>query len=108
MNLAKVSVVSARLHRSACVDWCCGLPPSQRRSCIRVCGMGHQHLGELPRTRKWNAIVARITGGSSAQDVAAATAMAAESELNRLGDDPALRHAFWLLARITLAARGEG
>jgi hypothetical protein len=67
--------------------------------------MGHQRLGKLPATRKWNAVVALIAGGAHAAEVAAAAAGAAEASLSRAADDPALRHAFYLLARVPLAAR---
>jgi hypothetical protein len=67
--------------------------------------MGHQLLGLLPATRSWTAVVGRIAAGADTAEVAAATASAAESSLARASDDPTLRHAFFLLARIPLAAR---
>lgn len=74
--------------------------------------MGHQRIGTLPATRKWNAVIALITGGASANEVAAQTAIAAERSLLDASRNPALRYAFWLLTQIPLAARasnfGEG
>ncbi len=67
--------------------------------------MGHQRLGILPATRQWKAVIALITGGADARHIAAAAAAAAKSNLREASKDPALRHAFWLLARIPLAAR---
>jgi hypothetical protein len=67
--------------------------------------MGHQRLGILPTTRRWRQVIALITGGAGAEAVAAATADAAEASLKAASDDTALRHAFWLLTQIPLAAR---
>src|ERR1700712_4339945 len=67
--------------------------------------MGHQRIGTLPATRKWKAVIALITGGASANEVAAQTAIAAERSLEDASRNPALRHAFWLLTQIPLAAR---
>ena len=67
--------------------------------------MGHIHLGRLPRTQSWNAVVDLLRAGASAGDIATATAKAAENSLANAALDPALRHAFWLLAQLPLAAR---
>ncbi len=67
--------------------------------------MGHQRIGTLPATRKWKAVIALITGGASAAEIAAETAVAAEHSLQRASRNPTLRHAFWLLTQIPLAAR---
>jgi hypothetical protein len=67
--------------------------------------MGHQRLGTLPATRSWQRVVARIADGADAPDVAAEAASAAETSLERASDDATLRHAFFLLAAIPLAAR---
>lgn len=67
--------------------------------------MGHQRIGTLYATKKWNAVVALITGGASAAEVAAETAIAAERSLSAASNNPSLRHAFWLLTQIPLAAR---
>ena len=67
--------------------------------------MGHQRLGKLPATRPWQAVVALITGGANAAELAAAVGKAAEGSLQRASDDGALRQGFWLLTQIPLAAR---
>ncbi len=67
--------------------------------------MGHIHLGRLPKTRPWNAVVDLLRVGASTADVAKATAKAAENSLAPAASDPALRHAFWLLTQLPLAAR---
>ena len=67
--------------------------------------MGHIHLGRLPRTQSWNAVVDLLRAGASTRDIATATAKAAENSLASAASDPALRHAFWLLTQLPLAAR---
>lgn len=69
--------------------------------------MGHQRLGKLPATRKWEAVVRLVAGGGDVGEVAAAAADAAESSLAAAADDPALRRAFHLLACVPLAARED-
>lgn len=67
--------------------------------------MGHVRLGRLPRTRKWNQVIALLSGGASAKEIAAATSSAAEKDMLRASQDPAFVHAFWLLTQIPLLAR---
>jgi hypothetical protein len=78
--------------------------------------MGHQRLGEIPKTQKWATVVAKVAGdgqgpsgaGFRAQDVeeiAATTLAAAEAGLLKAINDPGLRYSFYLLTRIVLAAR---
>jgi hypothetical protein len=69
--------------------------------------MGHQHLGVLPRSRRWQTVIALIGGGAGVQAVAAATAVAAESKLFDASNDVAVRRAVWLLTQIPIAARAE-
>ena len=71
--------------------------------------MGHIRLGRLPHRLKWNAVVALL--GETPADgaaVARATTEAAERHLVSLRDDPALNYCFWLLTRVTWAARSDG
>ena len=68
--------------------------------------VGHQRMGKLPATRKWDKVIALITGGADAAVIAAATAGAADQSLRMGSDDEALRHGFWLLTQIPLMARG--
>ena len=67
--------------------------------------MGHIHLGRLPKTRPWNAVIDLLRAGASTADIAKATAKAAENSLAPAASDPAIRHAFWLLTQLPLAAR---
>ena len=62
-------------------------------------------MGKLPATKSWKGVVALITGGASAAEVAAETAIAAERSLDEASRNPVLRYAFWLLTQIPLAAR---
>jgi len=67
--------------------------------------MGHQKLGTLPRSRRWHQIVELLGGGADVTEIAAATALAAESSLADVSNDAVVRHAFWLLTQIPQAAR---
>jgi len=69
--------------------------------------MGHQHLGVLPRSKQWTHVVELISGDGGADEIAAAASKAAEASMIDAGNDPAVRHAFWLLTQIPLAARQE-
>src|SRR5437016_568302 len=69
--------------------------------------MGHQHLGTLPRSRKWRQVIQLISGGADVQDVAAATSIAAENQMADASNDPAVKHAVWLLTQIPIAARKD-
>jgi len=44
--------------------------------------MGHTRLGDLPRTRKWQEVVALVAGGAGVCQVANAVIQAAERGLN--------------------------
>jgi hypothetical protein len=67
--------------------------------------MGHQLLGVLPRSRAWQEIIALIAEGADVETIAAAVSRAAETNMIDASGDPAIRHAFWLLTQIPLAAR---
>ena len=67
--------------------------------------MGHIRLGKLPATRKWQQVVALLSGGASVEQVAGASAAAAERSLEHGRHDAAVAHAFWLLTQVPLAAR---
>ena len=69
--------------------------------------MGHQHLGRLPRTKEWAQVIALISGGAAVAEIAAASSIAAERSMMDASNDPAVRHAFWLLTQIPSAAREE-
>lgn len=68
--------------------------------------MGHIRTGRLPKTRRWRQVVALLDAPTvDAPAVARATAHAAERRLRALSDDPSLVHCFWILTRLTTAAR---
>lgn len=69
--------------------------------------MGHQHLQRIPRTRNWKRVVALIGGGANVEDVAAASSAAIERSMIDAGEDVIVRHAFFLLTQIPIAARSD-
>jgi hypothetical protein len=75
--------------------------------------MGHQRLGDIPKTKRWETVVERITGTPTGSPldvphVASQTLSAAEEGLDRAISDPGLRFTFYLLTQLVLAAREEG
>ena len=69
--------------------------------------MGHIRLGRLPSTKRWTQVVGLLRAGGSISDLAAATAEAAEAELQSAKGDPALAYTVWLLTQLPLAARSH-
>src|SRR5687767_549081 len=69
--------------------------------------MGHTRIGTLPASKKSNQVISLILGGADIELVAAVTSEAAEASLADAARDPALRHSFWLLTQIPLAAKAE-
>jgi len=80
--------------------------------------MGHQRLGDIPKSQKWEAVVASVAsgggdfggGGPSGGFVASMadrTLDAAATGLERAIGDPGLSFTFFLLTQIALAAREE-
>ena len=78
--------------------------------------MGHQRLGDIPKTQKWQNVVAKVAGGDLGiqgagispdivQEIASETLTAAEGGLIQAIDDPGLRYTFYVLTQIVLAAR---
>ena len=78
--------------------------------------MGHQRLGDIPKSKKWTAVVAAVAGkdagpggpanlSQAVAEIADLTLDAAEAGLQRAIDDPGLRYTFYLLTQIVLAAR---
>src|SRR5437773_658295 len=68
--------------------------------------MGHIRLGRLPKTLRWRQVLDLL--GEASLDtpaIARATTFAAERRLQDLARDPTLTYAFWLLTRLTTAAR---
>jgi hypothetical protein len=69
--------------------------------------MGHIHLGQMPRSARWNQVISLLSvSRADATSVAVATEHAARKRLNALHDDPSLGYCFWLLSRLASAARG--
>lgn len=80
--------------------------------------MGHQRLGDIPKTRRWNAVVEKATGGGNASAgavnlsvdvplIAAETLAAADAGLNLAVNDQGLKFTFYLLTQIVLSAREQ-
>ncbi|MEQ1907123.1 MAG: hypothetical protein ABL888_23260 [Pirellulaceae bacterium] len=80
--------------------------------------MGHQRLGEIPKSKKWSAVVTAVSGGKGSGggtgnlaeevvNIADLTLEAADSGLQRAVDDKGLRFTFFMLTQIVLAARHE-
>ena len=69
--------------------------------------MGHTRLGDLPKTRKWQQVIALLGEGGGSAEIAAATLDASRGGLVRASKDPALIHTFWLLTQIPLSARTD-
>ena len=69
--------------------------------------MGHQRLGTLPRSKHWKEVVHLISDGADVAEIAAATSHAAEQSMMDASQDAAVQHAFWLMAKLPLAARED-
>ena len=69
--------------------------------------MGHIRLGRLRSTKRWDHVVDLLRVGGDIGSLAAATAQAAENELEAARGDPTLAYAVWLLAQLPLAARTQ-
>lgn len=69
--------------------------------------MGHIRLGNLPRTRKWQQVVALIEGGAGTAQIANATITAAKKGLKLAAEDKGLVETIWLLTQLPLAARSD-
>jgi hypothetical protein len=67
--------------------------------------MGYLRLTTLPKSQKWEHVVGLIAGGADVEQIASASADAAEHGLERASQDQGLAHAFWLLTQIPQAAR---
>jgi hypothetical protein len=77
--------------------------------------MGHTRLGLMPKTRKWRAVIELMVKEASdgslmadeVPDIASKALEAAQTGLENAKKDPGLKYAFYLLARIVLAARHD-
>jgi len=69
--------------------------------------VGHTIVGELPKTMKWNQVIALLQAPEvDPAAVASATMAAAERRLLSLRGDPSITYCFWMLTRLASAARG--
>ena len=68
--------------------------------------MGHIRLGVLPKTHKWQEVVAKLEVGDDAGAIARASFEAAETDLETASSDPTFLESFWLLTQLPIAARG--
>jgi hypothetical protein len=67
--------------------------------------VGHVRLGNLPASRKWQAVVDLLSlGEASVSAIAVASAEAAEASLDGASNDRSVGHAFWLLSQLPIAA----
>lgn len=69
--------------------------------------MGHLRLTELPTGRRWEQVAALLRIGAGPENLAAATAFAAEQDLASAKKDPAFHLVVWLLTQLPLAARSS-
>ena len=69
--------------------------------------MGHIRLGRLYKSRKWNQVIDLLESDGSASQLTGATLSATERQLRKLSFDPTISHVFWLLVRLTWAARTD-
>lgn len=69
--------------------------------------MGHNTLGVLPRTRRWQQVVELIDGAASTPAIVSASAAAAENSLLASAGDPVFVEAVRLMLAIPLAARSS-
>jgi len=69
--------------------------------------MGHVRLGKLPRTRKWQQVIALIEGGAGTAQIANATITAAERGFNLAAEDKGLVETTYLLSQLPLAAKRD-
>ena len=69
--------------------------------------MGHQRLGMLPRTLKWQAVVDLISGGADVSSIASEVSAAAERSTEMAANDPGASVALHTLTQVLLAARTD-
>lgn len=82
--------------------------------------MGHQRLGDIPKTQKWSSVVSKVAGSggsggtaggggvslvSEVDSIATDILDAAEQGLNAAISDPGLQFTFFTLTQLVLAAR---
>jgi hypothetical protein len=69
--------------------------------------MGHVHLGKLPVSRAWNAVVRLLTNHADVETIAAAAQNASDKAFAHMTDDPGFGDAVSLLSQLAVAARKD-
>jgi len=70
--------------------------------------VGHTRIGRLPHRLKWKEVVGLLEETpKNAAAVSRSTVLAADERLLQVKDDPSLNYCFWLLTRVTWAARSD-
>ena len=70
--------------------------------------MGHIRLGTLSQSKKWRQVVELLETGGSVEEIARASATAAERSLAAAADDGVFQYVARLLVELPLAARAPG
>ena len=70
--------------------------------------MGHIRLGTLSQSKKWREVVELLGSNASLEDIAEASAHAAELDLARASNDPSFQFISRLLVELPLMARSPG
>ena len=70
--------------------------------------MGHLRLGRLYRSRRWTEVIETLDSPDlDVPRMAALTITAADKEMARLGQDPAVSYGFWILVKLIWSARSD-
>ncbi len=67
--------------------------------------MGHDRLGTLPRTKSWTEVVELLDSNATSSQIAAKSMTAARRDLDSIKNDPVFRRTYWMLIKVTDAAR---
>ena len=70
--------------------------------------MGHIRLGTLSQSKKWREVIELLGSYASLEDIAEASARAAELDLARASSDPSFKFISRLLVELPLKARSPG
>lgn len=70
--------------------------------------MGHKRLyGPLPNTAPWRKVVSLLAEDGDVAAIATSTSLAAQRGIDLAQVDEGLKHTFWLLSQVVLAARQD-
>lgn len=70
--------------------------------------MGHQRLGNLHKTRRWDQVIGMLDAGVGAEEIASGALDASENVFFQASHDLGFKYTVWLLMQVTLAAKKEG